>query len=154
MSKQERRGKLGDLIGLVIVGGAGYLFLEPTYGKIFVVAAWIFVFTVWLLAFMPTYCDYDIGPRGCSREVYGKFRGCWQHRRLKRDAVWAAFGRRNPGMAIRLTWGDRIPRPGRRVGGDLGISDAAQNQGVYNAANLLVGAASLFVAVLALLLSR
>jgi hypothetical protein len=54
VSKQERRGKLGDLIGLVIVGGAGYLFLEPTYGKIFVVAAWIFVFTVWLLAFMPT----------------------------------------------------------------------------------------------------
>lgn len=154
MGKKEHRGKLGDLIALVIIGGVGYLFLEPTYGKVFIVAAWIFMLSVWVLFFMPTYCDYDVGGRGCSREVYGKFRGCWQHKRLKRDAVWAAFGRRNPGMAVRLTWGDSLPRLGRRVGSDTGISPEAKNQGVYNAANLLVGLGSLFVAVLALLISK
>lgn len=157
MVKDSRRKSvhLLWLLGLAVVGYVvRYLYLPTTLGTVFVVLAWIFVFMVWLLLVMPTWCDYDIGSgRGCSRLVYGKVRGCWQHRRLKRDAMWAAMGKRNPGMAFRLTWGNRYPQPGRQVGGNLGMSETAARQGAYNASMWFFTAVSAGAAVVTLLLS-
>jgi len=101
---------------LLIAGAIGYALFAEKFGVIFVVCAWIFVFMIWMMFLMDTYCDYDLGDRGCSRQVYGKLRGCWQHARLKRDAVWAALGRHNPGTLFRLTWSNGAPEAGRRVG--------------------------------------
>lgn len=157
VAKDSRR-KSVHFLYLLGLAGAGYvvrnLYLSPFWGTVAVVTGWIFVVVVWVLVLMPTYCDYDVGARGCTREVYGKFRGCWQHRRLKRDAVWAAFGRRNPGMAVRLTWGDDRPQSGRRVGTNTGMSDMAAQQGVYNASMWIFAAVSAVAAVIALFLSK
>lgn len=156
MVKPARR-KLVHLLWLLGLAGVGYvvrtLYFPTILGTAFVALTWIFVFIIWLLLLMPTWCDYDVGGRGCTRQVYGKVRGCWQHARLKRDAMWAAMKRRNPGMAFRLTWGDHRPQPGHQVGGDLGMSDSAARQGAYNASMWLFAAASAAAAVITLFLS-
>lgn len=100
-----RRRKSSDLLFLIIAGAIAYAFFAAKLGVIFVVCAWLVVFMIWVMFFMPTYCDYDLGHRGCSKEVYGKLRGCRFHARLKRDAVWAALGQHNPGTMIRLKIG-------------------------------------------------
>jgi hypothetical protein len=104
---------------LALVAILGYALIYPRYGIVVASLFWIVELMIWVLFIMDTWCDYyleDEG-RGCIRKVYGKFRGCFAHDRLKHDAMWAAIGRRNPGMAFRLTWGIR-PQPGRRLGGD------------------------------------
>lgn len=167
--RNRRRGKLNDLLFLLITGVIGYALFHERFGTIFVVCAWIFVFMLWLMFFMDTYCDYDLGDRGCSRQVYGKLRGCWQHARLKRDAVWTAFGRTNPGALIRLTWSNRTPEPGRRVGeraggprgsrpdegdGERQPSEAAAQQGFYGLSMWVLTAVSAVAAVVALFLPK
>ncbi|MGH3886702.1 MAG: hypothetical protein ACRDSZ_09050 [Pseudonocardiaceae bacterium] len=156
MVKDSRRKSI-HMTYLLGFGGLGYgvqYFLFPgTLATVFVVAAWIFVGMIWVLLFMPTYCDYDVGGRGCTREVYGKVRGCFQHRRLKRDAIWAAMGKRNPGLAFRLTWGNSRPQPGHRLGPDPGMSDRAAQQGVYNASMWAFAAVSALAGVVTLLLA-
>jgi len=149
----------------LIAGVIGYALFREKFGTFFVVSAWIFVLMVWLMFFMDTYCDYDLGDRGCSREVYGKLRGCWQHARRKRDAVWAAFGRHNPGTLIRLTWSNRTPEPGRRIDERAGgprvrrpepdeverqPSKAAEQQGLYGLSMWVFTAVSAVAAVVAL----
>jgi hypothetical protein len=147
----------------LIAAVIGYALLAEKFGVIFVVCAWIFVFMIWMMFLMDTYCDYDLGDRGCSRPVYGKLRGCWQHARLKRDAVWAALGRHNPGTLIRLTWSNRAPEPGRRVGDRAGSSrlpraepgaaqpsEAAAQQGFYGLSMWAFTAVSAVAAVAAL----
>lgn len=156
MVKDSRRKSI-HLLWLLGLAGIGYvvryLYLSPFWGTVSVAAAWIFVVIIWVLVVMPTWCDYDVGGRGCTRQVYGKVRGCHQHSRLKRDAMWAAWGKRNPGMAVRLTWGNRHPEPGRLVGADVGMSDRAAQQGVYNVSMWIFAAVSAGAAVLALFLS-
>ncbi|MGH3908022.1 MAG: hypothetical protein ACRDTE_28160 [Pseudonocardiaceae bacterium] len=156
MAKPARR-KSVHLLWLLVLAGVGYaartLYFPTTLGTVFVVLAWIFVFTIWLMFLMPTLCDYDVGDRGCIRQVYGKLRGCFQHARLKRDAMWAAMKLRNPGMAFRLTWGDRRPQPGHQIGGNLGMSESAARQGAYNASMWLFAAASAVAALITLFLS-
>jgi len=138
------------------LAGIGYivrhLYLSPFWGTVAVGAGWIFVVIIWVLVIMPTWCDYDVGGRSCTRQVYGKVRGCYQHSRLKRDAMWAAWGKRNPGMAVRLTWGNRYPEPGRLVGATV-LSDKAAQQGAYNVSMWIFAAVSAVAAVLALFLS-
>lgn len=156
MVKPARR-KSVHLLWLLGLAGVGYvvraLYLPTTLGTVFVVLAWIFLFIIWLLLLMPTLCDYDVGGRGCTRQVYGKVRGCFQHARPKRDAMWAAMNLRNPGMAFRLTWGDRRPQPGHQVGGNPGMSESAARQGAYNASMWLFAAASAVAALITLFLS-
>ena len=115
-------------------------YLPSRWGIVTIVAGWLFVFAIWLLFLMPTRCHYAVGTRGCTRQVWGKLRGCYQHAELKRDAVWTALGRRNPGQAVRLTWGISRAQHGRRVGDDP--AGPAAQQGVYNAANMLFAAGS------------
>lgn len=102
---------------------------------------------------MPTWCDYDVGGRGCTRPVYGKVRGCFQHARLKRDAVWAALGKRNPGMVVRLTWGNSRPQAGRLVGADAVMSERTAQQGAYNLSMWVFAAASAVTGVITLFLA-
>ena len=173
MAKRKRPGrrrKSNDLMILLIIGVVGYAVSAPKLGVIFVVCAWIFVFMIWMMFLMNTYCDYDVGGRGCSRPVYGKIRGCWQHARLKRDAVWAAFGRHNPGTLTRLTWSNRTPEPGRRVGDRAGgppalqdklsgaagpqPSEAAAQQGFYGLSMWVLTAVSAVAAVVTLFLPK
>ncbi|HEX4099490.1 MAG TPA: hypothetical protein VHY21_02955 [Pseudonocardiaceae bacterium] len=156
MVKDSRRKSIHVmyLLGFGVLGYGVQHFLIP--GKlttVAVVAAWVFVVMIWVLLFMPTYCDYDVGGRGCTREVYGKVRGCFQHRRLKRDATWAAMGRRNPGLAFRLTWGDSRPQPGHQLGTNPGMSNKAAQQGVYNASMWAFAAVSAVVGVVTLVLA-
>ncbi len=156
MAKDSRR-KSVYLLYLLGLAGVGYmvrhLYLSPILGTICVVAGWIFLFTIWVLLIMPTWCDYDVGGRGCTRQVYGKVRGCFQHARLKRDAVWAALGKRNPGMAVRLTWGNSRPQPGRLVGADAVMSERTAQQGAYNLSMWVFAAASAVTGVITLFLA-
>lgn len=147
--RSARRRKRDDLLTLIVVGGIGYVALQPRYGTFLVVMLGLVVLVAWVLFAMPTWCDYDVGGRGCTNPAYGKFNGCWRHSRLKRDAMWAAVGRRNPGMAFRLMWTNSNPQPGRRVGPRADaqmppavdrhgrpISEGAVRQGAYNVAML------------------
>jgi len=162
---RSRRKKSHDLTYLIIGGVAAYAVLVARLGAIFVVALWIVVLMIWVMFFMDTYCDYDLGTRGCSRRVYGKLRGCGQHDRLKRDAVWTVLRTRNPGTRFRLTWGKR-DEPGRRLGRALlatepGITEhdnsrsaATGSQGVYGLTMWIFTAVSAGAAVLAVVLQK
>jgi hypothetical protein len=79
-----------------------------------VVLLWFFLFTVWLVVAMPTRCGYKVRDRdrGCRIRVHGIARGCWKYQsQLKRDALFEAFGLRNPGLRFRRIW-----NTGRRPG--------------------------------------
>ncbi|MGH3838700.1 MAG: hypothetical protein ACRDSF_23855 [Pseudonocardiaceae bacterium] len=153
MVKDSRRKSVHVvyLLGFGAVGyGVQYVFFPGKLATVSVVAAWIFVVMIWVLVGVPTWCDYDVGGRGCTRQVYGKLRGCFQHSRLKRGAMWAAMKRKNPGLAFRTTWGDSRPYPGHQLGTDPGMSDRAAQQGAYNASMWLFAAISAIGTVLAL----
>lgn len=171
MAKRRRRGarrrKRDDLATLAVAGVVSYVLLVPTLGVAFVVLLEVSALMLWVMFGIPTWCDYDVDGRGCTRPVYGKLNGCWQHARLKRDAMWAAIGRRNPGMAFRLTWMTDHARPSRRVGGAPSqkqdkrvdrngdpISDKAAKQGAYNVSMWVFTAISAVAAVAALFLPK
>jgi hypothetical protein len=163
--RDGRRKKSNDLFALVIGGAIAYVIFAGRFGVIFVACAWIFAFMIWMMFFMNTYCDYDLGHRGCIRQVYGKLRGCHDHARLKRDAIWAALGRRNPGSIFRLTWSNRTADPGRRTPGgapqpgpprrdDDARPEVVARQGAYNASMWVFTAVSAVAAVAALFLPK
>lgn len=150
----ERRKKLDDAPYLFFVGLIGYVSLQPKYGTVVFVLFCVTVLMLWVMFVMATWCDYDLGDRGCSRRVYGKLRGCGQHSRLKRDAMFATFGRRNPGMLLRLTWTNTDHHESRRRPATAGApaqtgerSEANAKQGSYNAAMLMLTAISAAAAI-------
>lgn len=100
--------KIRDLAIMFFVGFTLYaIFRDELYRWTWVVLA-LSALGMWWLFFMPTYCDQVLvtnNKRQCStREIRGKLRGCWQHRRDKRDAVFAFLRVRNPGMLFRFAW--------------------------------------------------
>ena len=105
MTSQNRPNKIGDLVALGSAGSVLYF----TYQDAFPMISWLILagaaVLCWACLLMPTWCDYQT-QRGtpCTRRVRGKLRGCRQHSRLKRDAMFAAMGMRNPGMVIRVMW--------------------------------------------------
>lgn len=116
MGSKKRRTKLGDLLALVAFGLITYALLAEKLGLVFLSSLWIFVVFVWVGFLMPTWCDYEVGGRGCMLKANGKLRGCHYHARLKRDAAFAVLRCRNPGQIFRLMWSTGAPLPGRRVG--------------------------------------
>ena len=130
MAKGRRRRKHQDVPALVIVAVLGYVLIYPRYGIVVASLFWFTEVMIWVFFLMDTWCDYylEAKGRGCIREVYGKLKGCGSHRRLKRDAMWAAIGRRNPGMAFRITWGGGSPQPGRRIGADGAAPEPATDR--------------------------
>jgi len=120
--------------------------------------AWVFVsITVTLMWFsflMPTHCDY-LTLRGtpCNRYVRGKLRGCRDHGRWKRDAMFAALGGRNPGRRFRTTWAapamEPLPTPASQRS-DGGRSPRSDGRGAYDLAILVATLLSAVAAVVAL----
>ena len=139
---------IGDALAYV----AQRIFYPGVWFTVLVVMAWIFVFSVWILVRMPTRCHYDVGPHGCTRWVSGKLGGCYQHSQLKRDAMWAAMKRRNPGLAFRITWG-QSQQLGRQLGTDPEMSDRIAQQGAYNASMWWFAAISAIGTVVALIVA-
>jgi hypothetical protein len=116
MAKRGRRGLGYHLLVLAVIYLLGYALLTPRYGLAVVVLLGFVILVLWMLFVMPTRCDFEVQGRGCRRRVNGKFFGCHDHGQAKRDAVFAAFNMRNPGMAFRVMWLDRAGR-GRAMGG-------------------------------------
>lgn len=112
----RRRHKRDDLLVLVPATVLGYFLVTPTYGRFVYCLMVIAVVLLWISFVMPTLCGYDLGHRGCIREVYGKLNGCGQHGALKRDAMFAALRMRNPGQLVRIRWQDGSAPKGRTVG--------------------------------------
>lgn len=115
MGRRRRRSQFGDLLALIVLGSLAYL----VYGPVLATGTWILlavaVLFLWISLVMPTHCDFrTLRGTACVRGVNGKLRGCQDHRRGKRDAVWrAVFGVRNPGEFFRVMWhspGDAPPQ--------------------------------------------
>jgi hypothetical protein len=155
VGRRGKRARLRDhLLGLVLVYLVGYFLLRPRYGIGIVLLLGFVVFLVWFLFLMPTRCDFEVKGRGCRRRVRGKVGGCHDHARDKRDAIFAAFRMRNPGVAFRLMWRDGA-QAGRRLGAEPvptnpAASAANRSQALFNAASLVVAVISAVAGVLAL----
>jgi hypothetical protein len=93
-----------------------YVLLREKIGVVALVLIYVTLFGIWVLSLMPTRCDY-ITQRGghCTRSVRGKLNGCASRARLKRDALFGAIGRRNPGTRFRVLWGDGSSQVGWRI---------------------------------------
>jgi hypothetical protein len=130
-----KKGKFEHLLYLVGFTVLGFFVQQAVwpggwFTALFVVV-WFVAVTGWVLFLMPTRCHYDVGTHGCTWKVNGKLRGCHLHSQLKRDAIGAAIGHRNPGLAFRITWGDRRPNLGRQYGTDPTWSDRGAETGAY-----------------------
>ena len=156
MGNRRRRRLKDDLKVLAIGGVIGYFGLEPIYGPWVVALLGAVVLMLWVLFVMPTKCDYDLGDRGCTLDVYGKLKGRYHHGRLKRDAIFAALRMQNPGLIFRVRWSD-----GSRSGRVLGAAEVADEtttnrarQGIYNMAMLGATVGGAIAGVLALFITR
>jgi hypothetical protein len=154
---KRRKGKFEHLLYLVGFTVLGFFFQQAVWpGGWFIalfVVVWFVAVSIWVLTLMPTRCHYDVGTHGCVRKVNGKLRGCWDHSQLKRDAVWAAMRHRNPGLAVRLTWGDHRPNLGRQLGTNPAMSNRDAETRVYKVSMWWFGAISAIAAVIGILLT-
>jgi hypothetical protein len=115
--RQSRAQRLRrHLLILIVIYGLGYALFRGALGVVTLVLIDLAVFGLWVLLLMPTQCDY-ITQRGghCTRTVRGKLSGCASHGRLKRDALFGAIGKRNPGTGFRVLWGDGRSQVGWRI---------------------------------------
>ncbi|WP_432875947.1 hypothetical protein ACQPYH_25145 [Kribbella sp. CA-245084] len=152
--KKGRPTKVGDLIVLSCVGVVTYYSYPPKQNLL----AWIFgvpaVLMFWFLFLMPTKCDYMTQRlKPCDRSVRGKARGCRDHGRWKRDAIFATVGRRNPGQRFRMMWSapatSPMPVPARPPR-DKASREANATRGAYNLVMLIATVVSAIAAVVAL----
>jgi hypothetical protein len=105
VAKRRRGTKSSDLLVLLWIAALAYLGYPPREHGV----AWIVVVPAvalfWIAFLMPTKCDYlTQRNKPCDRGVRGKLRGCRDHARWKRDAMFAAFGTSNPGRHLRVMW--------------------------------------------------
>lgn len=92
---------------MLLVGVVTYALFRDGASRLIWPALAIFVAGVWWLWLIPTYCDSVLRSNTallCTRRVRGKLRGCEDHARDKRDAVFAILNMRNPGMIFRVVW--------------------------------------------------
>jgi hypothetical protein len=157
MAKRKRRpSKLSDLGAFTCAGVFAYYGYPPEQNLL----VWIFavpaVFLFWLLFLIPTKCDYrTLRNKPCDRGVRGKVRGCWDHARWKRDAMFAAVGRRNPGERFRVMWSapgapEPIVKQSQAVRGNDGPA-ANATRGTYNLVMLIATVVSAIAAMVALI---
>jgi hypothetical protein len=118
--RKKPRSALREFLYLAVGGWVMGLLLRPSFGAVSVVLLWLSGFTLWLLLFMPTRCGYKVRDldRGCLLRVKGLARGCYKyHSQVKRDAIFEAFGRRNPALRFRKVWHSHEAGRGSQVGG-------------------------------------
>jgi hypothetical protein len=163
--RSRARRLFGQLGTLVVLFGLGYALFREKVGVVALVFIYAAVFGLWVMFVMPTQCDY-ITQRGghCTRTVRGKLNGCASHARLKRDALFGAVGKRNPGTGFRVLWGDGTSQIGWRVASaappppELRRSNGAADGGApsarYNRWMMWFTAISAIAAVAALLLPK
>jgi hypothetical protein len=152
--KRGRPSKVGDLMVLGCLGAFAYYGYPPERNLL----AWTFgvpaVLLFWLLFLMPTKCDYMTQRnKPCDRSVRGKARGCWDHGRWKRDAMFATIGRRNPGLRFRVMWSAPSASPSRvkaRRVPDEESQAVNASRGSYNLVMLVATVLSAIAAVAAL----
>jgi hypothetical protein len=147
--KKPRRASR-EFVYLAIGGWVMWLLLRPSFGAVSVVLLWLSGFTLWLLLFVPTRCGYKVRDldRGCLIRVGGLARGCYKfHSQVKRDAIFEAFGARNPALRFRKVWQSHQAGRSSQVGGPPPAvvpspapsgngqprSAAARKQAMYNA---------------------
>ncbi|MBV9920133.1 MAG: hypothetical protein JOY78_04645 [Pseudonocardia sp.] len=166
-ARRTRGQRLRAHLGALAVGYAiGYVLFREKVGVVALVLIYAVIFGLWVLLLMPTQCDY-ITQRGghCTRTVRGKLNGCASHARMKRDALFGAIGRRNPGTGFRVLWGDGTSQTGWRVASAMppppagaGRSDRTDGGGApsarYNRWMMGFTAISAVAAVVALLLPK
>ncbi|OLF10143.1 hypothetical protein BLA60_16990 [Actinophytocola xinjiangensis] len=93
------------------------------------------VLLLWFSFAMPTYCDFStVRGTPCRNRVNGKLRGCHQHGRDKRDAVWRALFRvRNPGEFFRVRWHSSAVAAPQSVAGAARAVTRSTTQGTRDA---------------------
>lgn len=158
MARRRRATKSGDLLVMSVVGLVTYSIyrqsLPPMSWGLLAVA----VLMTWICLLMPTYCDYQTARRKpCSRRVRGKLRGCRDHRREKRDALFAAIRLRNPGLLFRVMWSPSSPSSAPGAFGSVGTAtsnavpqSAPSKQAAGEVAMLIFTVISAVAAVIAL----
>jgi hypothetical protein len=150
MARRTKRSKFGDLLALIFLFLLAYLF----YGPVLAAATWILlaiaVLLLWISFVMPTYCDFrTLRGTACTRGVDGKLRGCNDHRRGKRDAVWrAVFGVRNPGEFFRVMWHSPGESPTREAPGAAQPAGQPTAQGARDATIFFCTVVSTFAGVI------
>jgi hypothetical protein len=114
MGRRKRSTKTGDLTVLLAAGAVFYYAYHQALSWFTMALIMLTVLTGWVSFVMPTHCDYQT-QRGkpCDRNVRGKLRGCHDHSRWKRDALFSAVRLRNPGLLFRVMWS----APGTVAGG-------------------------------------
>ncbi|MEU4196813.1 hypothetical protein AB0E69_33260 [Kribbella sp. NPDC026611] len=122
--------------------------------------AWIVlvptVLLFWVSFLMPTKCDYMTERRKpCDRGVRGKLRGCHDHARWKRDAMFASLGTSNPGRRFRVMWAapDSSTRPQAVRSHPAPASESNARRGMYDLVMLVATVGGTVVGVVTLLLS-
>ncbi|TDC29265.1 hypothetical protein [Kribbella albertanoniae] len=155
MAKKRRPTKLGDLALLLCLGTVAYYGYPPRLNPVAWACGVPAVLLFWMLFLMPTKCDYLTTRRKpCDRGVRGKVGGCRDHARWKRDAMFAAFGRRNPGQRFRIAWSAQdaaLPPAPVRQTRDGERQSANASRGSYNLVMLIATVVSALAALAALL---
>jgi hypothetical protein len=155
MARRTRRSKFSDLITLILLSSLSYL----VYGPVLATGTWILlaiaVLLLWISFVIPTYCDYRTQRgKACSRGVNGKLRGCHDHGRDKRDAVWRAlFGVRNPGEFVRVMWHSPDDARPRSTPGTTQLYRPVTTQGTRDATILVCTVVSTVSGVIGVVIS-
>jgi hypothetical protein len=161
MAKKPKASKVRELVTLILVAAVVWVGYPPGDH----LAAWILgvpaVLLCWFSFLMPTRCDYQTkAGTPCLNRVRGKLRGCSIHSHLKRDAMFAALGLRNPGQRFRRMWtapGTPVRTvPNARPADRPSDNGPANKRGAYDGAILvatLVGAGPAFVSLVTWLLA-
>jgi hypothetical protein len=113
--RRSRRKGQSDL-DLVAFGGLAFLAYRGAW--VALAAGFVLLVNVWLAFVRKTPCDVEnkSGRGACGNDARGALRACYrsEHKRAKRDALFALFGLDNPGRRWRIMWSrDRSPG-GRR----------------------------------------
>jgi len=100
--------KVTDLTALAVTGLVTYGLYRHDMPKALWPVIAISALGLWWLVLIPTYCDSVLRSdpsKLCTRRVRGKLRGCEDHARDKRDAVFGLLNLQNPGVLFRVGWG-------------------------------------------------
>jgi hypothetical protein len=108
----RRRRKGQSELDLVAFGSLAFLAYRGAW--IAMSAGFVLLVIVWLAFVRRTPCDVEnkSGRGACGNDARGALRACYrsEHKRAKRDALFALFGLDNPGRRWRIMWSrDRSP---------------------------------------------
>jgi hypothetical protein len=153
VARRRKPTKFDDLIVLAFGAVLTYFGYPPNEHLLEWIVFGSTVLLCWIAFLMPTKCDYTTQRnKPCDRGVRGKLRGCQDHGRWKRDAMFAALGGTNPGRRFRVMWSapDSSTRP-HPVRGSGSANESNARRGMYDLVMLLTAIVSAIGTVLALL---